>query len=918
MSLLSTGRAFIHLTFFLTPSTTVRSRSPQWSQHPGRRPRLIVLPLVAGVLIGLALTGGQQAIHAQPSEPSSLHPSADELALRWRVETNLIDDGSRFRSTLTLRNNGDTALEGTGWTLYFNFMRDIDPTTVTAPVDVTRINGDFYRLSPTDAFTPIAPDEQLRIRFDAIGSAIKWIDAPSGFYVVFSDGDGKTDPPAPIPNMSVAPFTRPVQKTRGPNDVWPVPTAASRYKENQSLQKRPADSVGRIVPTPSMVERGDGSFRLNADATIGYEKGLSTEAQQLAAGLAPVLGGRPTTTAGGEEASIVLRMAKVVPPRSDSAHPDAYLLTIDPENGIEIVGSTKTGVFYGIQSLEAWLPVSAYRAPSPPVTVPAARIVDGPRFDYRGLHLDVSRNFQSMESVKRLLDIMASYKLDTFHFHLTDDEGWRLAIPGLPELTEVGGRRGHTLQENEHLVPSHGSGPDPSPSASSGSGWYSRDQYLEILRYAKARHINVMPEIDVPGHARAALQAMKARWTRLRAAGDTAAARRYRIHDPHDTSTYESVQGWDDNVMNVCQSSTYRFLTKVVDELRALHETAGAPLHSVHVGGDEVPDGVWTESPVCDEYIAQTETVDEPDDLFHHFLVRLRDTLATRDLTLAGWEEVGLEEASHQARTSTPNQDLADKGVRPYVWSNVWGGGTEDRAYRLANAGYEIVMSQATNFYFDMAYSKHPKEDGLYWTGFVDTKAPFSFVPFDLYKSAHRTSMGQEIDPSTFFSGRMPLADSAKSNIRGLQGQLWGETLRTSRRMEYMAVPRLLSLAERAWAQQPNWATMENIDRLRTERDSAWAAFANRLGQRELPRLSIRAPEWAYRLPPPGAVIENGRLKANVGLPGLPVRYTTDGSKPTSASPQYTSPVSVESDATVKLRTFDTLGRGGRTVTVRP
>lgn len=135
--------------------------------------------------------------------------------------------------------------------------------------------------------------------------------------------------------------------------------------------------------------------------------------------------------------------------------------------------------------------------------------------------------------------------------------------------------------------------------------------------------------------------------------------------------------------------------------------------------------------------------------------------------------------------------------------------------------------------------------------------------------------------------------------------------------MEYMAVPRLLSLAERAWAPQPGWATRENIDRLRRERATAWSMFANRLGKRELPRLSIRLPTWSYRLPPPGATIENGQLRANVALPGFPIRYTTDGSTPTSASPRYTGPVSVDDGATVKLRTFDTLGRGGRTVTVK-
>ncbi|MCS3610192.1 family 20 glycosylhydrolase [Salinibacter ruber] len=859
------------------------------------------------------LFGGTLAAHAQSD---AAHPPADELSIRWGVETNRVDDGNRFRSSFTIANHGDVALGKTHWTLYFNFSRQIDPASVTAPVRITRLNGDFYRLEPDADFTPIEPGDQLRVTVEAPGSVIKRIDAPAGFYVVFKDAEGRPRPPAVVSDVTVEPFTRPAQTSRGPGDTWPVPTPATRYADHHSLTARPPDAAGRIVPTPDSIHRRPGAFALRADATIRYEAGLAAEARQLAAGLAAALGRRPRTTRADSAAAITLRRAEAPRPAVDTASAEAYRLTVDPETGITITGATDAGVFYGGQSLEAWLPVAAYRAPSSPVDVPAVQVLDAPRFDHRGLHLDVARNMQSVAAVKRLLDIMAFYKLNTFHFHLTDDEGWRLAVEGLPELTRVGGRRGHTLDEQAHLMPSYGSGPHPSPEASRGSGWYSRADYLDILRYAKARHITVMPEIDVPGHARAAIQAMEARTRRLRAAGDTAAARAYRLRDPDDTSDYESVQGWDDNVMNVCRPSTYRFLSTVVDELRGLHEAAGAPLPAVHVGGDEVPEGAWAGSPICDDYIARTEGVDGADDLFGHFLGRFQDTLATRGIAMAGWEEVGLEEADHRSATTTPNEALVDDDVQPYVWSNIWGGGTEDRAYRVANAGYDVVMSQATNFYFDMAYSKHPQEDGYYWAGFVDTKAPFAFVPFDLYKSADRTRMGPPIDPDTAFADQVRLADTARNNIRGLQGQLWGETLRNPDRMEYMAVPRLLSLAERAWAPRPGWATLDDSGALRARRAEAWTAFANRLGHRELPRLSIRHPDWSYRLPPPGATVEAGTLRANVALPGLAVRYTTDGTRPTATSPRYTGPVPVPEGATVRLRTFDTLGRGGRTVTV--
>jgi hexosaminidase len=871
------------------------------------RRRLFRAPLLLALSLLLSL-GVDRPAGAQPADG----PAPEQLSVEWAVESNLVDDGARFRSRLTIRNDGDTALPAGGWTLHFNFLRPIDPASVAGPVEITRINGDFYRLTPGDNFAALAPGGERSFTFEAPGSAIKHVDAPAGFYLVYDGGE-----PAPLPDVDVAPFTRPEQTSRGPGDALPVPTPERRYRAHQRLAA-PPDSLGRIVPTPASTTRRTGAFSLPENPTIRYGDGLETEARRLADGLAPVVGA-PTLTTTADAPAIVLRRANVRHPTADTVDAEAYRLRVDADDGIEIVGTEAAGVFYGAQSLLAWLPVADYGPGPAAASVPAGTVWDAPRFGYRGLHLDVSRSFQTTEAVKRLLDVMAFYKLNTFHFHLTDDEGWRLAVDGLPALTEVGGRRGHTLDEQNHLVPSYGSGPDPSPSASHGSGWYTQAEYRDLLRYAEERHIEVVPEIDMPGHARAALQAMKTRTRRLLANGDTTAARRFRLHDPDDTSEYESIQGWDDNVVNVCQPSTYRFLARVVDELRTLHEEADAPLRTVHVGGDEVPAGAWTESPICDDYIARTEGVDGAEDLFGDFFRRFRDTLATRGLTMGGWEEVGMTEAGgHRATTTTPNTELVGKGVRPYVWSNIWGGGTEDRAYRLANAGFDVVMSQATNFYFDMAYSKHPREDGFYWAGFVGLDDPFAFVPFDLYKSAEQTSMGRPIDPDSAFADHVRLADSARANILGLQGQLWGETLRSADRMEYMAVPRLLSLAERAWAPRPDWATREDVEALRAQRDTAWSAFAHRLGRRELPRLSRRAPGWSYRLPPPGAVVENDTLRVTTALPGLPVRYTTDGSTPSPDAPRYDGPVAVDSDATVRLRTFDGRGRGGRTVVVRP
>lgn len=861
--------------------------------------RLLVLPLAL-----LLFSGGASPLWAQSSTGASYHPRADQLQLNWSVETNLVEGEDDLRGRLTIQNRSGQWMPASGWSLYFNYLRQIDPESVSGDVSITRINGDFYQLTPDSSFAPIPPGQQRTIVLEADRPAIKYSDSPSGFYIVFEDEDGEPKPPAVVGNMQVGPLIREEQTKRHPNAVLPVPTPELRYEDNEALEEQPLDAVDRIVPTPVSVKVKSGSVTLTPATTIYHQDGLASEAEQLAGHLSKVLGQRPSTAVGQPEGAsdIFLRTGSISVSDVRSDGTESYHLSVTPNEGIEIVGTSPAGVFYGAQSLRAWLPIDGYHNPTESISVPAVEIRDGPRFEYRGLHLDVARSFQPAEAVKRLIDLMAFYKLNKFHLHLTDDEGWRLAINGLPELTEVGGRRGHTLTEEDHLIPSYWSGPDPDPSASPGSGWYTSEEYVEILRYAKARHIEVIPEIDMPGHARAAIKAMQAR-------NDD----RYRLHDPNDQSSYESVQGWDDGVMNVCQRSTYRFVRTVIDELQALHEKAGAPLQTFHIGGDEVPEGVWTDSPACDQYLNRRADVDDASGLLGHFVSRVYDMLSDRGLTMGGWQEIVLEEEDDEIH---PNPAFVDLDVHPYVWNNVWGNGFETQAYPLANAGYDIVLSPASDFYFGMAYSKHPAEPGVYWAGFTDSKDPFAFVPFHLYRTGERNIMGHPFDPEDLTEDYEKLDPDARSNIRGLQAQLWGEMLWSVDRMEYMTMPRLISFAERAWAPQPDWALIEDTEDHRQARDKAWNAFANRLGQRELPRLRGLDENWSYRVPLPGGVIEDGVLKANVSLPGLKIRYNTNGTTPTPSAPEYTAPVSLPDNATVTLRAFDGYGRGSRTVRV--
>jgi hexosaminidase len=235
--------------------------------------------------------------------------------------------------------------------------------------------------------------------------------------------------------------------------------------------------------------------------------------------------------------------------------------------------------------------------------------------------------------------------------------------------------------------------------------------------------------------------------------------------------------------------------------------------------------------------------------------------------------------------------------------------------YRLANGGYPVVLCNVTNYYFDLAYNHHPEEPGLYWGGFVDTRKAFEFIPFDLYKSSFTNTMGQPLDQDTEFKDMERLKPEAKKNILGLQGQLWSETVKGQDMMEYLYLPKMIGLAERAWAGQPEWGSIADMGERIEAIDRDWNIFANSVGQRELPRMDYIFGGFAYRISPPGAVIQDGQLYANITFPGLDIRYTTDDSEPTIKSTLYEKPVSVT--GTVKLKAFDTRGRGSRTVEVK-
>ena len=768
------------------------------------------------------------------------------------------------------------------------------------------ISGDFYRLYPTESFS-LAPGDSVTFTYQAAFWMIKEVDGPAGLYFVFENDAGDELRPMIVSDYTLEPFTTEEQTTRFTYDQAPVPTPEIIYEQNSKITPLERSGLLPVIPTPHSYIVSEGKLILNPDFRINYAAGLEKEAQYLSDQLKLVLKGEIPVQEGinYDANSISLELSDV---NVDGTREEAYQLEITPQ-GIQIRGADKAGVFYAIQSLMALIQPENYTEKTASLEIPVVSVEDAPRFSYRGLHLDVSRNFQSKEAVLRVLDIMALYKLNKLHLHLTDDEGWRLEIEALPELTEVGSKRGHTLTEDEFLHPSYGSGPEVDKSP--GSGYYSKAEFIEIIRYAYDRHIEVIPELNMPGHARAAIKAMEARYRRFMEEGKKVEAEEYLLTDFEDQSEYSSAQVYDDNTVCVCKESVYRFYETAVDEVIKMYEEAGVPLNIIHTGGDEVPNGAWEKSPICAELIAQEENLNSALDLQNYFLGRVVDILAERNLVAGGWEEIVMRKLPEGGWE--PNPEYSDKQVLPYVWNNLWG--NQDLGNKLANAGYPIVVCNVTNLYFDLAYNKDTKEPGLYWGGLVDTRKAYELIPEATLKSTRFDAMEREFDQDKEFKDMEKLKPEARKNIVGIQGELWSETLRHPDMLEYYLLPKMYGLAERAWA-KADWENDYNKERRLKSIDKDWNVFANTLGQKELKRIDKVAGGYNYRIPMPGAIIEDGMLKANIAFPGFDIRYTIDGSEPTTESTLYAGPVEVT--GTVQLKAFDTRGRSSRTAVVKP
>lgn len=481
--------------------------------------------------------------------------------------------------------------------------------------------------------------------------------------------------------------------------------------------------------------------------------------------------------------------------------------------------------------------------------LPNAVITDWPDFAWRGQHIDIARNFLGTKTMHKVLDILAVNRINKLHFHITDDEAWRLEIPGLPELTSVGSRRGYSTDgEKDHLYQVFAGDGNPDTKPGTANGFWTRQEFIDFIRRAHTLGIDVIPEIESPGHARAAIKAME----RRHLDGDDT----YRLIHDGDTSRYTSAQSFHDNVMNPALPGPYKFMDRVFDELIAIYAEAGVPLIGIHIGGDEVPHGAWSGSTAAKEFMdAHSMTTEK--ELHAHFVRQLARSLAQRGVPMFGWEEIAVGHGSDFNREVAP----VTGGV------NCWHT-TPDAAIKAVRAGYPVILSNVNRFYLDMAASHHPEERGLTWGGTVDEFDALGGFPAQLCPVE---------------------SDSVPGRILGLQGQLWGETIRNEEGVTTLLLPKIQGLAERAWNAASTWTEPQ---------------FNAIIGAKELPLYTAAPAALKVHLRQPGIMVRKGKVHMNAPYPGGEIRYTTDGSEPTSSSPLYTGPFKQKKARDIRARYF--------------
>ena len=793
---------------------------------------------------------------------------------------------SNFEVSLSILNSTNIDLNSV-WSFHWNQQSSIvDSESIPDNIKYEYVAGQSYNILSFGKDYDLKSNESVNIDFNQFGDVKRISDLPVGGFIVSNN------------EIIDVKFTYDWKDAAGIEKL-DAPSSKDRYDLYSPSSILNQSKLEIITPTPSEITILDGESSLKSLYEISVDEYLDLDINTVESLFDEHFDTEFNNYSNSTDSDILVQY-------SDNFLEESYELSIN-ENKILIKASDRAGALYGLQSLKQIMLVSKFEK----TLLKHILINDSPRFSYRGMLLDISRNFYGPDKIKQILDYLSFFKINHLDFRLTDDEGWRLEIPGLEELTEVGSKRAYTKDEFESLIPMYGSGPDTN---STGSGYLSKLDFIEILKYADNRNIKIIPQISYPTHLRSAIISMDVRYQKYMELGNRQEAEKYLLSDPNDKSEYYSAQGFNDNIACICRESAFTFYEKVIDEIYLMYQEAGVKLDKFGIAADELPYGAWQKSPICDKFMEDNSIVGDYNALYEMMQSRVYNKLSSYGATMTGWDDILLKLTDKNQSETQIKDFFKGDDILLFVWNSDWGQGRQDMIYKYANLGYKTVMSNSSAFYFDMVDDKDLDNVGLSWSGYADYKDMWTVDVFDIFNDSYGVKKNNI--SKDYIESSEKIKYSNRDNIIGIQSQIWSETIRNEDILDYMFMPNIIVFSQKAWSKDPKWMSIQDQSEREITLDDEWNKFTNTIGQRVLPMVDNIYGGLSYDLPKPGGIIKNDSLYANSAFPGLNIKYTLDGSLPNFESMSYTNPVKINKDDIVNLRLFDNKGRGGYSIQV--
>lgn len=576
------------------------------------------------------------------------------------------------------------------------------------------------------------------------------------------------------------------------------------------------DGIVSIIPKPNSQSFSEGFFELNNKSTIVVQSEMQSNiAHHFLSSFKVAQELKPSVQGGEDDGNIIFETQESIPN-------EGYILDVH-EGGISVQASSDAGFFYAMQSLKQMMPVSFFSKKEQNTTtwrIPLVRIEDAPAFGWRGYMLDVSRHFFEVEKVKEVLDFMAENKLNRFHWHLADDQGWRVEIKSYPKLTEVGAWRMDYKNTDETKSDWWGRPFQKEGEKPTYGGFYTQEEIKEIIAYAKERYIEVIPEIDMPGHAQATI----------------AAYPEIGCVNAHQFVATGGV--FQNNTYNPGKEETFEFAEAMLNEVMDLF-----PFKYVHIGGDECNKNQWKIDPDAQRRMKE-EGLKTEEELQSYFIKRIEKMINARDRIMIGWDEI------------------LEGGLAPNAVVMSWRG--EEGGITSVKAGHEVIMTPNKFCYVDLKQGHDDLEPNLgYSRSLLSDAYEYQVIP---------DSLNEE-------EGKL---------IKGIQANLWTESISDWSKLTYMTFPRLYAVAENGWTKQEN---------------KNWDDFTNRLSL-QMKRLEAQEIRYAVSAFSPWIDHkgngENIEVTLKTEVNNLNIYYTLDGSEPNINSTLYKKPFT--SDKSIQLR----------------